>query len=367
MSRLSVGACKRNIRLKNSELSSLFLHVLIIARFAALALGLALVGCEARQSSQNQLVFTGPMMGTEFRVTLVVDENYANTELEALKASILNAMEEVNTSMSNYLPDSELSRFNRLGAGKKQTLSVDFARVMHEALSISKLSEGTFDVTLAKAIDAWGFGPNGTITKRPSAQHIDDLRASVGYEKLALDKNVMSKQVDEVEVNLSAIAKGYAVDKVAETLNQRGITNYLVNIGGELRASGRALDRQRWRVGIEKPHITGGIQRIVHLNNQAIATSGDYRNYLVIDGQQFSHTIDPKTLSPVYHKLALVSVISDSASTADALATALLAMDEERAWEFALDNDLAAYLVIRSQRDGEYETKITKKFSVNLQ
>lgn len=303
-------------------------------------------------------------MGTEYRITVVRGSDISDTLLEE---RVLNAMNSVNQSMSNYIEDSEISNFNRLSAGQPQTVSADFSRVMVEAQNISSLSNGAFDVTLARAIDAWGFGPDGQITQRPSPEELDRLRASVGFTKLLLDDGVLTKTVDGVEISLSAIAKGYAVDKVALELNANGISNYLVNIGGELRASGKSIDNQLWRVGVEKPHILGGIQEIVELDNASIATSGDYRNYLVIDGQQFSHMIDSQTLKPVYHKLALVSVISERASTADALATAMMAMEETRAWAFAENNELAAYMVIRGDKQGEYKVQLTEKFKAYLQ
>lgn len=347
---------------KNSERCSLFLFVLVIV-------ALSLTACDLKAPNQQQVTFSGPMMGTEYRVTIIRPStpDDALLENEALETVILSAMNSVNQSMSNYIDDSELSQFNRLPANQWQKISPDFSRVISEAIDISTISGGAFDVTLAKAIDAWGFGPDGIITQRPSASDLELLRATVGVDKLSYQDDSLMKKVDGVEVSLSAIAKGYAVDKVALALDDLGIVNYLINIGGELRASGKSSNDQSWRVGIEKPHILGGIQEIAELNNVAIATSGDYRNYLVVDGQQFSHTIDPSTLMPVYHKLALVSVIDLRASTADALATAMMAMDEKRAWQFAQDNDLAAYLIIRGDAEGKYTVQKTKKFEAYLQ
>jgi len=347
---------------KNSERCSLFLFVLLIG-------ALSLTACDSKVPNQQQVTFSGPMMGTEYRVTIIKPSAHEDAllENEQLEIAILSAMNSVNQSMSNYIDDSELSQFNRLPANQWQKISPDFSRVISEAIDISIISGGAFDVTLAKAIDAWGFGPDGIITQRPSAGDLELLRATVGVDKLSYQGDSLMKKVDGVQVSLSAIAKGYAVDKVALALDDLGIANYLINIGGELRASGKSADDQSWRVGIEKPHILGGIQEIAELNNVAIATSGDYRNYLVIDGQQFSHTIDSSTLMPVYHKLALVSVIEPRASTADALATAMMAMNEKRAWQFAQDNDLAAYLIIRGDSEGEYAVQITKKFEAYLQ
>jgi len=323
-----------------------------------------LAGCKPSSPTLQQLVFTGPIMGTEYRVTVIAE---VHSDQRHLEATIIEAMDSVNRSMSNYIDNSELSRFNLLSAMQTQRLSPDFQAVMSEALNISEMSDGAFDITLARAIDAWGFGPNGEITQRPSRVQLDELRASVGYEKLSLKGDLLEKRVADVEINLSAIAKGYAVDKVALALEAQNLSNYLIDIGGELRASGQSLDKQRWRVGIEKPHVLGGIQEIVLLENASIATSGDYRNYHTIDGERFSHMIDARTLTPVYHKLALVSVISPRASTADALATAMMAMGEKRAWKFAQENDLAAYLIIRGVPQGNFEVKITDNFDIYLQ
>jgi thiamine biosynthesis lipoprotein len=347
---------------KNSERCSLFLFALILS-----CVGLS--ACDSNTPDQQQVTFSGPMMGTEYRVTVIRqsplgDARHQDTRLESV---IIGAMDSVNQSMSNYIVDSEISRFNRLPANQGQKLSPDFAQVVTEALDISRVSDGAFDITLARAIDAWGFGPEGQITQTPSTEDIQLLRATVGIDKLIFQHDSLTKTVDGVEISLSAIAKGYAVDKVAMALDALGITRYLVNIGGELRASGKSVDGQLWRVGIEKPHILGGVQEIAQLDNVAIATSGDYRNYHIIDGQQFSHMIDSSTLMPVYHKLALVSIISQRASTADALATAMMAMDEKRAWQFAQNNELAAYLIIRGDTEGQYTVKLTDKFAVYLQ
>ena len=342
---------------KNSERCSLFLVVILLC-------SVGLSSCDSGSSDKQQVTFSGPMMGTDYRVTVIKD---SLIDSDSLEAEVLKAMNSVNQSMSNYIADSEISDFNRLPANQTQKLSADLLEVISEAISISVISDGAFDVTLAQAIDAWGFGPKGQITQRPSAADIESLRATVGVDKLILSEGSLIKTVNGLEISLSAIAKGYAVDKVALVLNSFGLTNYLINIGGELRASGRSADDKLWRVGIEKPHILGGIQEIVKLDNVAIATSGDYRNYLVVDDQQFSHMIDSRTLMPIYHRLALVSVISESATTADALATAMMAMGEQKAWDFAQNNDLAAYLIIRGVSEGEYAVQLTDKFEAYLQ
>jgi thiamine biosynthesis lipoprotein len=342
--------------IKNSERCSLFLIVLCSA--------LALTACQPSAPVRQQAVLTGPIMGTEYRITVVSD---TNIDEQKVGDSVLDAMQSINQSMSNYIVDSELSKFNRLAANAPLVISPDFAAVIIESQKISKLSSGAVDVTLAKAIDAWGVGPDGTISKKPSDNELLILRDTVGYQYLSLQGLSLSKSKDGVEVSLSAIAKGYAVDKVASVIEAHGISDYLVNIGGELRASGKSIDAQVWRVGIEKPHILGGIQQIALLDNKAIATSGDYRNYFVVDGEQFSHTIDPLTLKPVLHKLALVSIITDKATTADALATAMMVMGEEKAWSFAVKNNIAAYFIVRGDGKEPFVIKYTEEFKRNLQ
>ena len=323
---------------------------------------LLLVGCQPHEPQNRQVVFSGPMMGTQYRITAIVNPEQNVQELET---NVIDAMESVNQSMSTYIDDSELNQVNRAPAGQAIELSAGLAEVLAQANSISVLSEGAFDVTLAPVINLWGFGPSGAITKKPSDTALDNLKTSIGYQTIELQGQVLRKKSDEVTIDLSAIAKGYGVDQVAIVLEQDGVSDYLINIGGELKASGVNIDRQVWRVGIEKPHVLGGVQKVVPLTNQAIATSGDYRNFHVIDGQQYSHTIDPKTLSPVFHKLALVSVIHESASMADGLATALMAMGDQRALRFANMNQLSAYFVVRGQQEGEYVEHTSGNFTSN--
>ena len=339
---------------KNSGLCSLFLIVL---------LGNVLFACSPTKQFKS-LTYSGPIMGTDFRITVVLP---AERDGDILFEKIKTTMQDVEQSMSTYLSDSELSRFNAAPADRPIEISAGLAEVLSEALTISRLSDGFFDVTVGGLVNAWGFGPDGRIEAQPSAGDLRKLEQSVGYRKLSLNGRRLSKTDDRVMIDLSAIAKGYAVDQVASYLGQQGVQHFLIDIGGELRAAGRNIDKQLWRVGIERPEMQGGIDRIVALNNKAIATSGDYRNFLMIDGQKFSHTIDPKAMRPVLHRLALVSVIAEQASTADALATALMAMGETRAQQFARQNQLAAYFVIRNQQSGGYTTKITSQFLPNLQ
>ena len=353
---------------KNSEHGSLFF--IIVTCFC-----LFLSSCQQKTDSSQalqQTVLSGPIMGTTYRVTVRTDASIQQNELEQ---SVLAAMQSVNQSMSSYIAGSELNLFNQAPAGQAVSLSVDLAEVLNDAMSISELSDGAFDITVAQAVSLWGFGTDGRITTQPTNEQLDSIRESVGYKKLSLtrtaDSFLATKQTQGLRIDLSAIAKGYAVDKVAKAIEQFGVNDYLIDIGGELKASGLSSDRIAWRVGIEKPHILGGIEQIIALKDQAIATSGDYRNYIEINGERFSHTIDTSTLKPVLHRLALVSVLHTKASTADALATAMMAMGETKALSFAIKNDLAAYFVIRQKQSAQagedlYEVQMTEKFKQHL-
>jgi thiamine biosynthesis lipoprotein len=358
---------------KNSEHGSLFLFLLSIdwireklgARPRVLALVCVLMLCACQQRPEAQSVtFSGPIMGTEYRITVVVPVADA---LDQLELDILAEMNAVNSSMSTYLVDSELSQINRLPAYTPFVLSPELNSVLSEALEISELSQGAFDVTVADAVNLWGFGPNGTITAQPSPEQLVSLQASVGYKNLRLVNGSLSKVNAATKIDLSAIAKGYAVDQVARMLKAKRFNNFLIDVGGELRLSGLNVDKRVWRVAIEKPQTLGGVQQVLELTDAAIATSGDYRNFININGRKYSHTISPKTLKPVFHRLALVSVISENASTADALATALMAMGEAAALEFARDKDLIAYFVIRGDDEGSYKVSYTDKFARFLQ
>lgn len=341
---------------KNSELGSLFL-ILLLGLFV-------LSACKPVLVDEKEWIFSGPIMGTQFRVVLIASNDLNEEQTEG---RIRQAMEMVNQAMSTYIDSSELNQFNRLAANQPMTLSMDLNTVVTEALAIAELTKGAFDPTIGPAVNLWGFGPQGRITKKPSKDDIAELRQSIGYKKLNLRDSALVKTVSGVTLDLSAIAKGFAVDKVAEALLAAGIQRFLVDIGGELRASGTALSGEPWRVAIEKPHIMGGVQQVLELHNQAIATSGDYRNYILIDGQAYSHTISADTLEPVFHRLASVSVITERSSTGDALATALMAMGDVAAKRFVEQHDLSVYMLIRQPGTDQLEVYISDQFNANLQ
>ena len=343
---------------ENSEHCSLF-----FIRSLMLVAITQLMACQPTVT-QVARTFSGPVMGTDYRVTIVAG---SDQDLSHFEEAIAAELERIDQSMSTYRTDSEVSDINRAEKNQLIKISASLRLVLTEAIEISKLSAGAFDITLAPIVDLWGFGPQASTQGRPDRAQIEALSESIGYDKLLLSEAGLRKANSNTNIDLSAIAKGFAVDRIAALLSDNGQHNYLVDVGGELRANGRNLEGQTWRIGIEKPQETGGVQEIVSLTNQAIATSGDYRNYIMMDGKRYSHTIDASTLEPVLHKLALVSVISANASTADALATAMMAMGEKLAVQFAQQNHIAAYFVIRTDDDANYEIKISERFANNVQ
>jgi thiamine biosynthesis lipoprotein len=321
-----------------------------IAPFSiALSCILLLGACGDAADGKDPIVITGPTMGTAYAVKLY--DAAAVIDTGALQSQIDGLLERINDQMSTWRPDSELSRFNNNRDTAWFPVSAETAFVVEAAAGISALSNGAFDVTVGPVVNLWGFGPDRGKTEAPSLQQIEEAMKRVDYRQLAVRASpaALRKQRPDLYVDLSAIAKGFAVDEVARLLDERNIQSYLVEIGGELRARGSKPDGLPWKVAIEQP-LSGerSVQSIVALRDHAIATSGDYRNYVEKDGKRYSHTINPRTGRPIAHGLASVSVIAASAMRADALATAIMVMGPEEGYRLAVQEALAVQLIIRS-------------------
>ena len=247
--------------------------------------------------------------------------------------------------MSNWCAKSEVSRFNRAPVGEWVALSPPLALVVRAALQLSDESAGAFDVTVGGLVDAWGFGPGGREAGRDA---LAAARSNVGHEHLELAGNRLRKTA-AASIDLSAIAKGYAVDQVAASLQRQECADFLVEIGGEIRARGQRPAGGAWHVGIETPDAAKSPpHRIVLIEDAAIATSGDYRNTIEQDGERHPHVFDAAQGIPVRHGLASASVVHESAMWADGYATVLLALGPERGLRFARSHGLAAYLLTRT-------------------
>jgi thiamine biosynthesis lipoprotein len=327
--------------------------LLSVASFSIVLTCVLLIGaCGDAAARDDPIVITGPTMGTTYAVKLY--DASGNVDTAALQSRIDALLERINDQMSTWRPDSELSRFNNSQDPGWFPVSAETAYVVKAAAAISALSDGAFDVTVGPIVNLWGFGPEGSNTGPPSEQEIEKTMDRVGYRQLNVraSPSALRKQHSDVYVDLSAIAKGFAVDEVTRLLGDQGIQSYLVEIGGELRARGSKPDGSFWNVGIERP-LSGerSVQSVVALREAAIATSGDYRNYVEKDGKRYSHTINPRTGRPIAHGLASVSVITASAMRADALATAIMVMGPEEGYQLAVREALAVQLIIRS---GDY-------------
>jgi thiamine biosynthesis lipoprotein len=254
----------------------------------------------------------------------------------------------INRAMSTYDPRSELSEFNSRQDLHWAPASRGLIEVLDSAARVSTATQGAFDITVGPLVDLWGFGPQYRTRRVPDDKVIERVRESVGYRHVQTDPSTgaIRKREIRTHVDLSAIAKGYGVDRVAMILDRHGVHDYLVEIGGELRARGTTASGRPWRVAIERP-VEGRrvLGEIVALENRAIATSGTTRDFFEQDGRHYPHTIDPATGRPVEHPPMAVSVVADTAMEADAWATALLVLGPERGYALAQARGLAALLV----------------------
>ena len=277
--------------------------------------------------------------------------------------------------MSTYAPDSELSRYNNSEPGEWFEVSAELAWVIDQALQISRLTDGYFDVTVGPLVDRWGFGPQQAeaagVPRVPDDAEIAQLQTQIGYDALEVTLQPPAlRKSRQVRVDLSGIAKGYGADVIADYMAEVGQESYFIEIGGELRIRGIKPDGSAWVPAIEKP--TAGapeIHRIFYTHGQSIgvAGSGDYRNYFEQNGQRYSHEIDPFTGRPVTHSLAAVYVIADNATVADALATAFMVMGEPRSMALAEQIGLAAYFIVKSTHANGFEQHYSSRFADYLE
>ncbi len=301
-------------------------------------------------------------MGTSFSIKISAFPD--NIPQKQLKLQIDSVLNDVNQRMSTYLENSEISRFNRSQSIEWQHSSEDLTRVLLEAKKVSDLTQGAFDVTVGPLVNLWGFGPDPRIYKAPEKDIIEQRLNQIGYKKLLIAKELkkIKKIVPDLYIDLSALAKGYAVDKVAELLETHGFLNYLVEIGGELRLKGKNINGNPWRIGIEKPVANGRlIQKILPVTDISMATSGDYRNYFEDDGVRFSHTIDPRTGQPIAHKLASVTIFAKTTIEADAIATAIMVLGPQEGFDFAEKYKIAAYFLIKTDDDFKEQSTLAFK------
>lgn len=313
------------------------------ASFLFVAIVLCLLSACERQS--RQLVFDGLTMGTTYQVKLV---SAGRPVSDDLGERIQSRLDSLNHTFTTYQQDSELMQLNRSPVNQVYTVSIDMLRVLEAAQTVYELTSGAFDPTVGPLVNLWGFGPDNSGDQIPLEEDITARLEFVGFNKLHSSPAGKIIKHSEITLDMSAIAKGYAVDAIAELLEQEGFNNYLVEVGGELRLEGLKANQDPWRIAIEAPSLEKGlIQRVLIPRNAAVATSGDYRNYFEKGGKRFSHTIDPRTGYPIDHQLASVTVIAETAVFADALATGFMVMGPVASLKVAEENNLAIYLLVR--------------------
>ena len=313
-----------------------------------------------------EITLSGETMGTNYHIKY----NDTKQKLEhtrqphLVKQSIELALEEINRQMSTWRENSEISAFNRMDAGKAMPISPEFARVIEQAQTIHTQTQGGLDISVGALVNLWGFGATGTRTMKPNQTQIAKTLRLCGMNGFQLDwtspSPTLTKNTAGLYLDVSSIGKGLGVDIVSDILATRwGISDYLVEIGGEIRASGCNLGGKPWQIEIESPlpEQSNGSNIIIQLEKGALATSGDYKNYR--DG--FSHLIHPKTGSALKTDLASVSVIADTSMRADGLATGLLVLGAEQSWRLAQENGWAVLLMIRTSNN-QMTTKITDEF-----
>jgi len=302
-------------------------------------------------------------MGTTWTVTVVTDHLPVITPSE-LRGIVDDRLGLVDRLMSTYRDDSELSRFNALRESTPFAIAAETASVVGLAVEIGELSDRAFDMTVGPLVEAWGFGPVTATVTAPSEAIIAELLEATGHQHLVFDPSApsLAKRVVALELDLSAVAKGYAVDLVAEALVGEGYERYLVEVGGEVRVHGANPADQPWRLAVERPQEVGrSLHTVVAFGEGSLATSGDYRNYRDLEGVRVSHIIDPRSGRPITHGLASVSVVDPSCARADGLATALLVLGPVDGFALASALDLPA-LFLERDGDGGFTERATPRF-----
>lgn len=335
------------------------------------ALLLVLVsGCRAQDtdSSLPMAVFSGNTMGSTYTVKVVASRPITQEEKVAIANAIEKVLADIDVRLSTYRDDSELSRFNAQRELAPFPFSKESLEVLALSQKISQETNGAFDITVSPLVELWGFGRKRKAendSRVPTPEDIAAAKMKVGYDKISIDlaAGTAQKSNPDVVCDVGAIAPGYASDKVAEAINQLGFENYMVEIGGEVRARGHNPEGNLWRIGIEKPDPEGRtVQRVVSLDDAALSTSGDYRNYFEKDGKRYCHEIDPRTGRPIEHNLASVSVIAPDCASADAYATALMVLGHEEGKAFAEKHNLPAYFILHN-KDGNFEEDESSAFT----
>ncbi len=315
-------------------------------------------------SSERRVSFSGKTMGTVYHITVIAP---AGTRVSRLQKKVDTRLVEINNSLSTYVPTSEISRFNALtDAGRPFVASMDFVNVLRVGQKVYALTDGAWDATVWPLVKLWGFNRSGPPSRLPDPKQIEAALSCVGFDNIRLTaEGTIIKKKGCVTLDLGSIAKGYGVDQVAALLKENGITDFIVEIGGEIVASGTKQNGADWNVGINLPDAhapVDQVRRVLTLSNRAVATSGDYRNYFTVDDQAYCHVFDPRCGRPVTTRVVSASVVSDTCTFADGLATALMVMSPEKGLALVDSLENTECLITVRGKDGQLQDYYSRHF-----
>ncbi len=337
--------------------------LLLVKKYTYIFLSLLVItlvsGCE---SSNSEIIYSGSVMGTTYEVKIISSKRI----IPGMEKLIDTKLQSINKIFTTYDKSSELMILNESLINVPQIVSSDMMNVLAIAQDVYIKTNGSFDPTVASLVNLWGFGPQLSVQKVPNDQQISSLLNLIGLNKLLIDreKNLVTRLTD-IKIDLSAIAKGYAVDYIARLLDGYKIENYLVEVGGELRMKGNNVNGTNWFIAIERPYfIQTGVQEVIQITDSGLATSGDYRNYFEKDGSRYSHMIDPRSGYPIKHNLVSATVIAKSATEADAFSTAMMVLGPQQAIKVAKENNIPVYLIIKNGEN--FDAIFSKEFNQYL-
>ena len=344
----------------NFKKNSKYLPNVLLACFL-----LSLSSCNGKRENLAEFAFNGSTMGTTYHI-IITGNPIDNKERSAIATSVDSALIDFNRILSTYEDQSEISRFNRNASIHPIPVSQKLLQIVKTGQDFCIASDGAFDITVMPIVNFYGFGFEPGENRFPTVEEIDSWLQLTGCDKLEVGDSLLTKSDPRITIDLSAIAKGDGADYIANFLMVRGHENIFVEIGGEIVTRGLNKESDLWKIGIDRPTLGGApgadLQHVIQLTNNAIASSGDYRNYREVEGKRISHTIDPRTGSPIAHNLALVSVIANTCLLADGMATSVMVLGPKEGLEWLENMDNAEGLLITREADGSFKESMTSGF-----
>lgn len=345
-----------------SRIFRFFLAQMTYRKITKATIFIILVLLPAACDSKKEFFISGTTMGTQYHIKIVSCFFVNQT---ALKQNIDKRLDEINQSMSTYIKNSEISKFNALHNTEKFYISEDFFNVMRTAKHLHKLTDGAWDGAIMPLVNLWGFGFN----KRkniPSQEQIDKLLPEIGFNNIEIsEKRYLRKKQPFILLDLASIAKGYAVDQLAILIRKNKINNFTVEIGGEVYVSGIRKDGNFWQIGINAPTKDASydqVRKTLKLHNKALATSGDYKKFFKANDRYYSHILNPITGYPVDNNMASVSIIADTCAFADGLATAIMVLGKKKGIALVNKLDNVECLIIVRQKENMFADFYSKGF-----